>query len=176
MLTDNQVLQYFFIKQDLSRREARWLDFLSQFGITKLTLVKGRVHALGDTPSRAPHVNNIGFSIGNTSIITPALELPENFIENYHDDLTFSKIYQDFRGKTFDDKITIERVSRMMKFFKIKDELLYYEGMICVPRKNIKHLMDLAHDNKLSGHFGYTKTLARLARNHWKNKPMDVFE
>lgn len=35
VVTDNQVLRYFFSKLTLSRREARWLEFLSGFGITK---------------------------------------------------------------------------------------------------------------------------------------------
>lgn len=56
VFTDNQVLRYFFSKPILSRREARWLDVLGQFGITQLTLVKGKVHVLGDVPSRAPQV------------------------------------------------------------------------------------------------------------------------
>lgn len=55
VLTKNQVLRHSFTKPSLSRREARWLDFFEQFGISKLTLVEGRVHVLGDTPSRAPH-------------------------------------------------------------------------------------------------------------------------
>lgn len=29
VVTDNQVLKYFFSKSDLSRRETRWLEFLS---------------------------------------------------------------------------------------------------------------------------------------------------
>lgn len=42
VLTDNQVLRSLFCKDTLSRRESRWLDFLGQYGITKLTLVKGK--------------------------------------------------------------------------------------------------------------------------------------
>lgn len=78
--------------------------------------------------------------------------------------------------QNFKDAVTNERISRVLQLFEINDNILYYEGLICVPRKNIKDIMDLAHDNMVSGHFGYTKTLARLSAYHWKNKAMDVFD
>lgn len=48
ILTYNQVLKSFFKNPNLRRGEARWLDFPGQFGITDLTLVKGKVLVLGD--------------------------------------------------------------------------------------------------------------------------------
>lgn len=40
VITDNQILKSYFTKQKLSRKETRWLEFLSQFGISDLTLKK----------------------------------------------------------------------------------------------------------------------------------------
>ena len=53
---DNQVLKNFLTKPLLNRKEARWIDLLAQFGISKITLKAGRVHVLGDALSRAPHI------------------------------------------------------------------------------------------------------------------------
>lgn len=46
IITDNQVLNKFFTKPLMSRNDARWFDFLSQFGIIANILKPGRVHVL----------------------------------------------------------------------------------------------------------------------------------
>lgn len=56
VFTDNQVLKHFFTNPSLHRREARWLDLLSQFNILNMNHKPGRIHVLGDVLSRAPHV------------------------------------------------------------------------------------------------------------------------
>lgn len=176
VLTDNQVLKYFFSKTTLSRREARWLDFLGQFGITQLTLVKGRVHVLGDVPSRAPHITSLTPTVNNLHTEIPHLELPPGFKDNYDEDLTFGNVIKSIRGEELDNAVQTEKVSRLLPHFNLSNGLLYYEGLLCVPRKNIRDIMDLAHDNKTSGHFGYAKTLSRLFGYHWKNKSGDVHD
>lgn len=71
VITDNRALKYFFRKATLSRREARWLEFLSHFGITYLNLQNGKLHVLGDVMSTPPPtapdmtvltINNIQFA------------------------------------------------------------------------------------------------------------------
>lgn len=54
ILTNNQILTNFFSKLILKKRETHWLEFLGSIGVPKLTLVKGRVHVLGDALSRTP--------------------------------------------------------------------------------------------------------------------------
>lgn len=82
VFTDNQVLRYFFSKPILSRREARWLDFLGQFGITQPALVKGKVHVLGDVPSRAPQVISGCPRMNNLNVESIRFDLPDDFIDN----------------------------------------------------------------------------------------------
>lgn len=43
-----------------------------------------------------------------------------------------------------------------------------------MPRKAIRNVVDLAHDAKVAGHFGYFKTLSRLRSLFWKHKTRDV--
>ena len=54
--TDNQVLKNFFTKPSMSRKEARWLETLGNFGIFPINLKPGKIHVLGDVLSRAPHI------------------------------------------------------------------------------------------------------------------------
>ncbi len=44
----------------------------------------------------------------------------------------------------------------------------------CVQRKAISTVMQLAHDARTAGHFGYFKTLSRLRNYHRKHKSRDV--
>lgn len=74
VITDNQELNHFFIKPHMSRKEARWLDLLSQFGIKEVTLQPGRVHVLGDVLSRAPHVID-GLEVANMQVSTVSFDL-----------------------------------------------------------------------------------------------------
>ncbi len=57
IFTDNQVLKSFVTKAKLSRREARWLETLGNFGIFPITLTPGKIHVLGDILPRAPHAS-----------------------------------------------------------------------------------------------------------------------
>lgn len=176
LLTDNQVLKNFFSKQTLSRRESRWLDFLDQFGITKLTLVKRRVHVLGDTPSRALHITQKCHIVNNTCVEIPTLDLPSGFKDNYEQDPTFGNIYKTLCGEEIGNETKKNGISRLLPHFNIDNDLLYHDGLLYVPKVNVKDIMDLAHDNKSASHFGYTKTLSRLLKFHWKHKASDVFD
>jgi hypothetical protein len=73
IFTDNQVLQHFFTKPSLSRREARWSEILGNFGVFPITLKPGKIHVLGDSLSRAPHVIN---SSDETSSVLNSTEIP----------------------------------------------------------------------------------------------------
>lgn len=80
----------------LSREEAGWVEFLSQFGINKLTLQKERIHVLGDALSRVPHAPT-ETEVNNTEVLT--VNSPDNFHNNYSSDATFGPIYRALHGK-----------------------------------------------------------------------------
>lgn len=65
-------IEEFFSNPNINRREARWLDILSQFGISKLTLLKAHFHVLGDTLSIAPY-SPIGIDAVQTDLDSIAL-------------------------------------------------------------------------------------------------------
>ena len=172
IFTDNQVLQAFLEKKNISRKEARWLDLLGQFGISKPTLVSGKVHVLGDALSRAPHVLSGSFELNNISVSRVALDF--NFDKLYDTDQFFKPIFRALHGELPTDSKERDRVCRVKKLFSLNDGLLLYKNKVCVPRSHVRDLLHLAHDSKVSGHFAFAKTLARLDGFHWKGKTRDV--
>lgn len=174
VVTDNQVLRSFFTKPALSRRESRWLDFLGQFGITRLTLVKGKIHVLGDALSRAPHIATNNVETRKPTSLTIEAELPIGMTENYDSDQFFHTYFRALKGSFPNENVIRERVMQLLPEFQLEEDVLKFRGKVCVPRANVRDIMHLAHDCKLAGHFSYTKTLARLENFYWKNKSKDV--
>ncbi len=80
------MLKHFFSKSKLSRKEARWLETLGNFGIFPITLKPGKIHVLGDTLSRAPY-------IAFNALEIPFIEL-DSVIESYENDQFFGQIVQ----------------------------------------------------------------------------------
>jgi hypothetical protein len=51
--TDHKTLENFNVQKDLSRRQARWMEFMSQFD-TKIVYIKGEENMVADALSRLP--------------------------------------------------------------------------------------------------------------------------
>jgi len=172
IITDNQVLKYFFTKPKLSRREARWSDTLGNFGVFPITLKPGKIHVLGDTLSRAPHA-----SIDDDACVND-VEVPyiqfEDVISGYEDDQFFGPILRALSDEWPDDPKQKLKLEKMLPMFEYKDKRLTYNGKICVPRKCVSTILGIAHDSQLGGHFKLTKTLSRLTNFHWRHKTRDV--
>ena len=67
----------------MSRKEARWLETLGNFGIFPITLKPGKIHVLGDVLSRAPHVlsgNSSSLKVNDVEVFRAEFE---DFIPNY---------------------------------------------------------------------------------------------
>ena len=93
--TDNQLLRHFFTKKDISRREARWLDFLSSFGINEVVHKAGKIHVLGYALSRIPLPPSTP-ETNNIEVL--AVEPPSDLEGNYSKDATFGPIVAALRG------------------------------------------------------------------------------
>lgn len=168
VITDNQVLSHFLTKKNLSRREARWLDLFAQFNLDKITLVQGRIHVLGDALSRIR--NNDPVELSNVHITT----FHNTFRDNYNGDQFFSPIIKALKGDLPKEPVTCERIKFLLPHFRQEEGILYYKDMVCVPRKNVTELLQMAHNDKLGGHFSFIKTLSRLEIFHWQKKYSDV--
>lgn len=58
-------------------------------------------------------------------------------------------------GDQIHDKTRYDKTERLAGHFTVQDGVLYYDSKICVPRKNVKDILMIAHHNKKAGHFGY---------------------
>lgn len=168
IFTDNQILKYFFTKPKLSRREARWLEILGNFGIFPINLKPGKIHVLGDTLSRAPHalVNAVDIMKIKT----------EDVLGSYEDDQFYGPLLKVMNGVKLPNEFQQKKFEKLTPFFQLKGSKIFYDGKLCVPRKAVSNVLQLAHDAKISGHFGYYKTMSRLKSFHWKHKTRDIKE
>jgi len=169
------VLKHFFTKQKLSRREARWLETLGNFGIFPVTLKPGRIHVLGDVLSRAPHVTEVNKKslISFNALDIPKIEF-EAILGNYENDQFFGPIVKALEGAESSNGKQNEFIKRVLPMFERDGARLLYQGKLCVPRRAVSSILHMAHDSKIAGHFGFSKTMSRLENYHWRHKGRDV--
>jgi len=170
MITDNQVLKHFFTKPKLSRREARWVETLGNFGVFPITLKPGKIHVLGDTLSRAPHAEK---DPDVNAIDVPFINF-KDVITSYEEDQFFQPIVNAMDGKWPDNPKERKKLEELLPMFKMKDGKLLYNGKLCVPRKSVSTILQIAHDSRVGGHFKFAKTMSRLTNFHWRHKSRDV--
>jgi hypothetical protein len=175
VFTDNQVLKHLFPKATVSRKEARWLETLGNFGIFSINLKPGKVHVLRDVLSRAPHTIS---SEDISSAVINGVEIPvvdfSDFSGNYEHDQFLGPILQALQGVLPADDISRRQVNRLLPMFTADEGLLRYENKLCVPRRCVSRLLQMAHDSRIGGHFGHAKTISRLANFYWRHKSRDV--
>lgn len=162
IVTDNQVLKHFFDKKDLSRREARWLERFSDFGIFPITLKQGSTHVLGGVLSRAKDATQMT-ELQNITCISADLAEQASFKDHLKTDQVFGPILKLFEKGGTHDRYQLEN-----------GVLRLATGELYVPRKSVRLLLRMAHDALTSGHFGVAKTLGRLSNYHWSRKSKDV--
>lgn len=92
ILTDNQVLKHFFPKPKLSRKGAKCVETLGNFGIFPFTLKTGKLHVLGDALSRASHPSN-------KSVKVAFIEF-NSIMTMYEKDQSFGPIVRALDGKS----------------------------------------------------------------------------
>ena len=166
IFTDNQVLKHFFTKPKLSRREARWLETLGNFGIFPINLKPGKIHVLGDALSRAPQV-----SVNFLEVVNFDLGF---VLDGYESDEFYGPLLNVMNGGKLSNEVKHKKFKSLLPLFHRDGNKLFYDDKLCVPRKAISRIMQLAHDAKTAGHFGYFKTLSRLKNFYWKHKARDV--
>lgn len=171
IFTDNQVLKHLFTKQKLSRREARWIETLGNFGVFPITLKPGKIHVLGDVLSRAPHAEDADIKVNDVEI--PYIEF-DDVISGYEDDQFFGPIVKALNDKWPDDEKQKLKIEKLLPSFKFVGKRLLYMNKVCVPRKCVSTILDIAHDSRISGHFKFAKTMSRLSNFHWRHKTRDV--
>lgn len=103
VITDNQVVSFFFSKPNLSRREARRSEILADFNISTLNLKPGRINVLGDALSRIRHEEK---KIENSNIDVVEVsdqDIVRMKLEAYAEDQAFGPIFRSFNNEWPED-------------------------------------------------------------------------
>ena len=72
------------------------------------------------------------------------------------------------------DEIQSRKLEKILPMFKKDCGRIYCNGNLCILRKSMSEVLQLAHDFNISGHFKFAKTLSRLSNFRWRHKSRDV--
>lgn len=157
VLTDHVPLQHWKTQRTLSKRQLRWMEFLSEFDFD-IKHIPGVTNTAADALSRYPFAQ-----VNEVLTVEIDLKVIRKIKEAYKDDSFFSPVLQN--------------LSHYSKFYELMPEGLLYTkaGRLCVPncKTTRETLLQEHHDRE--NHFGKPKTRAKLARLYfWPTMTADV--
>ena len=188
ILTDHKSLIHFDTQPKLSERQARWNEFMSEFGNNiVIEYQEGKKNVVADALSRrSDHATTDSTSIINdTTVMNDDISLQTMSIITTS---LSSQISDGYQTDDFCKQILVGNVSVLnktnsksrsnVKRFTIRDTLIYYDRK----RVYIPDIISLKtiiisehHDGKLSGHIGYQKTYDSITRYYyWPNMYVDI--
>ena len=144
LVTDHNPLTFFSVQPTLSRRQARWSEFLSRFHF----VVKYR-------PGATNPADPLSRLFGHT-----ALSLLAVTVNEFNSDL-LARIKE---GSLLDPHFEDSKETR-----KYTQESGYwtYQGRIVVPASMQTEIITEHHANVVSGHFSWSRTLDLVSRQFW---------
>lgn len=159
--TDHASLIHFFKQPNLSPRQARWSEYLSQFDYV-LHHVKGVANVVADALSRRPD------------------HLHLNTLSSLHP----SSSFLDTIRKTYMESVEFKDKKESDHFKKIQGLWFYMEPKrdprLCIPSSNyelLKTILQEHHDCPLGGHLGIEKTLESTSRYFfWNNMKATIYD
>ena len=156
VLSDHAPLQYWKTQRDLSKRQIRWLDFLSNFDFD-IKYIPGITNKAADALSRYPYAQINAMTM---SITDPRIR--EEIRKSYHEDSFFKPI--------------IENPEQYPLYITQDNGLIYlHDGRLCIPdsKSTRELLLHQHHDNE--NHFGIGKSYQALSRRYfWPGLSKDV--
>ena len=145
--TDHRTLECFQGQRELSRRQARWQEFLAEYDFD-IVYVKGDENTVADALSRMPEEGE-----GTAKTVAAVLTVSSD-----------PKISEDIRLGYKTDPFCQKILENLDSFpaIKVVDGLIYIGSRLVVPRVGTirEDLFKAAHDNL--GHFGAEKSYASL--------------
>jgi hypothetical protein len=164
--TDHCTLENFDQQKDLSRRQARWQEFLSQYGHI-ITYIPGELNCVADALSRLP--NSMDDTLVDSSSNAPiaacfAIESDPSLLESIKDG---------YKSDPFCSKLA--RAETSLEGVHWEHGLLYIGNHLVIPRNGSlrEDLFRLAHNNL--GHFGFEKSYQALQTGYyWPNMRKDL--
>lgn len=181
VLTDHKALEYFMTTKQLTRRQARWAEFLSQFRF-QVTYRAGLANEKADMLTRLPN-NAIPRSKADPHLQQTLLP-PKNVSPELREHLairaisTATPMIEQIRKANKEDNafdeirahISAKKNAATLYGWKTQDctsedEVLYYKRKLAVPLSVTVRVLDTIHAGKETGHPGLFKMLALLKQN-----------
>ena len=180
--TDHKNLEYFNSSKALTRRQARWSEFLSEFSFT-IKYRPGDKNGKPDALSRRWDLRPEGgseelqpvqflFKPGQLQISAAKVI---NLRDTFQDQLLKAGL-QDKDWVMTRDAVAAGKAG-LEPHFGLEDGLLMWKGRWYIPSDiRIRNMiLHDNHDSKIAGHFGIYKTLERLKHiYHWQKMEEDV--
>jgi hypothetical protein len=163
--TDHRTLENFDTQKDLSCRQLRWQEFLSQYDMT-ITYIRGEDNTVADALSRLPP------NCFPDEILHPHVENAVNSILTIATD---KSILDSIKTGYLEDEFCKRVASSSMKGWRKSNDLWYVGDRLLIPRVAgvRENLFRLAHDSL--GHFGADKSYAALRdAYYWPNMCHDL--
>ena len=178
--TDHRTLEYFQTQKDLSRRQARWSEFLSQYDFG-IHYVKGEDNTAADGMSRYPEdipdvlAAVIGLSRSREKPGSSGMEVVAATLSIALDPEVLKGIRYGYEEDEYCAKLRANLGSIEGARLDANTSLLYVGQRLVIPRipKLRESLYSLAHD--ALGHFGFDKSYASLRDSYyWPNMRSDL--
>ena len=165
--TDHRTLEHFGTQRDLSRRQARWMEFMSQYDAT-IHYLPGEKNCAADALSRLPDpplrvVASI-MSASRVQKIRSRFELEDALLQD---------IQTGYENDAFTEKLT--RASVGMPNIQKRNGFWFVNDRLFIPKAQglRETLYRIAHDRL--GHFGSQKTYETLQTSYyWPNMRRDL--
>lgn len=179
--TDHRTLESFSTQKDLSRRQARWQEFLSQYSY-EIEYLPGPENTAADALSRYPsfvaailsHTEFPSHPVSSPSQLVAELPVASILSITTDNDLLL-RIRNGYNHDTFCRKLAENPSAR--DGVQLIDGLIYLNDRLVIPRTdNLREFFfRLAHDSL--GHFGADKSYAALrSAYYWPNMRRDLEE
>src|SRR5467141_4443088 len=193
VVTDHRILQYFSMTKILTRRQARWSEYLSGFNLI-IRFCPGKLGTKHDTLTRQW---DIYLKEGNSNY---ASVNPQNFCPVFTSEQLASslrattlsipalrgslimdaeRLHSNIQSQLRNDPVSTEHIDNQSdpKWTLDPDGLLHHLRCIYVPNSGNLPLRVLqhSHDHPLAGHFSQTKTLYQVHMHYyWSGLPVYV--
>lgn len=126
----------------MSRREAQRLDFIGNFDVNKMSLIKGNFHVLRDILSRAPHVLATNLE-SSQSEHTLSIDLPNGMTEIYGENQFFAPFFRSLHGQLLGTSVQKDRILRLLPDSKMERSSLKYQEKLHFSTIRQRHLTPL---------------------------------
>ena len=164
IITDHENLKYFKATHRLTRRQARWSLFLSEFDFI-INHRPGKLHKAADALSRRADFITDDISMDNTNHNLATL-LRSMYTQlaagQTEEEQEFKELVKEATSAEFIKKFEEQ------KGFELLDGILFKDGLMCIPNEDLQlQVLRERHDSKTAGHFGISKTVDLVSRDFW---------